>query len=402
MQYIPFVSLFMASVLACSADWHQFRGSKVDGQAAKGSSLPRSLDDSSIQWKVDLPGRGLSSPVIVGDQLFVTAASGPSQARLHVFCFSTKDGGEVWERQFFATGRTMTHNKTCNAAPTPCTDGERVYALWSSNDLVCLDLKGDVQWIRGLMVDYPNASNSLGLATSPILVGGTLVVQIEVDSQSLAIGVDKSTGTNLWKIERQKKANWSTPVPLGRHGGKELVALQGSGGVTAVDAATGETVWNYGDGADTQASGVYREGIFYAASNGITAIDVANSNPGETPKIAWEANTVRPKTSSPILLGDKVIVVAGDVFSCASAMDGERLWKSRGEGGTITGSVIAAGDRLCAVSEREGIVQIVDPTGEEGKVTATLKLGDLIQCTPAFADGAIYIRSDKMLWKIGG
>ncbi|MEM9480349.1 MAG: PQQ-binding-like beta-propeller repeat protein [Verrucomicrobiota bacterium] len=392
----------LVSVGVAHADWRQFRGSGVDGQAPAGSVFPSSLDDSSIQWKVDLPGRGLSSPVIVGEKLFLTAGSGPSQARLHVFCFSTEDGSQIWERQFFATGRTMTHEKTSNAAPSPCTDGERVYALWSSNDLVCLDLDGNVQWIRGLMVDYPNASNSLGLATSPILVGDILVVQIEVDSQSIAVGIDKVTGTNLWKVEREKKANWSTPVPLGEHGGKQLVALQGSAGVTAVDAATGETVWTHGEGASTIPSGVYRDGVFYAVSNGITAIDVVNSAPGETPKVLWEASTMRPKTPSPILLDDRIVIVAGDVFTCASLEDGERLWKSRGEGGTITGSVIAAGNRLCAVSEREGIVQIIDPTGDEGKVTAKLKLGDLIQCTPAYADGAIYVRSDKMLWKIGG
>ena len=396
---LTLISLFALATIA-QADWRQFRGNLVDGHA-DATKLPSKLDDESIQWKVDLPGRGLSSPVIVGDKVFLTAASGPSQAKLHVFCFSAKDGSEHWERQFFATGRTMTHEKTCNAAPTPCSDGRNIYALWSSNDLVALDLDGNVQWIRGLMVDYPNASNSLGLATSPILAGDVLVVQVENDSQSITVGVDTKNGKNLWKIERTKRANWSTPVPLGEHGGKHLIALQGSAGVTAVDARTGEMVWDFGEGASTTPSGVYHDGVFYAISNGITAIDVKNSKAGETPKVLWEANTVRPKTPSPVIFDGKIFVVSGDVISCASLKDGERLWKNRGEGGTMTGSIIAAGNRLCAVSEKSGVVQIIDPSKEEEIVVSTLELGDMIQCTPAISDGAIFVRSDKALWKIG-
>ncbi len=124
------------------SDWKNFRGPNSSGFAPGVADLPTELSSESIAWKVSLPGRGLGSAIIVGDKVFITAASGPDQKRLHIFCFAAKDGAPLWERQFWATGRTMTQSKTCVAAPTPATDGESIFALFSSNDLICLDLEG--------------------------------------------------------------------------------------------------------------------------------------------------------------------------------------------------------------------------------------------------------------------
>ena len=100
------------------------------------------------------------------------------------------------------------------SAPTPVSDGKYIYALYSSNDLICLDLDGNLKWIRGLMQDYPNASNSLGLASSPIIVDETLIVQIENDSDSFVSGINLKDGSNIWKLARTKKANWTSPISL--------------------------------------------------------------------------------------------------------------------------------------------------------------------------------------------
>src|SRR6185436_7297544 len=125
-----------------------------------------------LAWKTDLPGRGLSSPIIIGDKIFVTSCSGPKQQRLHVLCFNASNGAKLWERQFWATGRTMCQPKMSVAAPTPASDGERIVAIFSSNDIVCLDLDGNLLWLRGLGRDYPNASNSVGMSSSLLLAGG--------------------------------------------------------------------------------------------------------------------------------------------------------------------------------------------------------------------------------------
>src|SRR5690606_16848625 len=147
-----------------------------------------------IEWSQELPGRGLSSPIIVGDQVIVTASSGYRQTRLHVLSFAAADGSLQWEREFWATGRTASHPKTCVAAPTPASDGERIFAFYSSNDLACLDLDGNLLWYRGLTYDFPNASNSLGMSSSLVVADGTVVAMVENDSDSFTTGVDPQTG----------------------------------------------------------------------------------------------------------------------------------------------------------------------------------------------------------------
>ena len=246
---------------ARAADWPQFRG--PDSTAvAPDAELPA---QPKIDWSVPLPGRGLASPIVVGDRVYVSCSSGPKQERLHLICFSAADGAAIWERQLRATGRTMSHPKTSIASSSPCSAGGRVFALWSSNDLAAFDLEGNLLWVRGLTADYPNASNSLGMASSPIVIGETLVVMIENDSESYSLGLDVKTGRNLWKLDRPKAANWTSPYPLrSADGANPLVLLQSSKGLEAVDPVSGSRVWAYTEGASTSSSGVVAGGIVYA------------------------------------------------------------------------------------------------------------------------------------------
>ncbi|MEY4483538.1 MAG: hypothetical protein RL693_990, partial [Verrucomicrobiota bacterium] len=126
---VALISAFSLQPSAFPSDWPQFRGPGSTAYAAD-TKIPETL---KVQWAAELPGRGLSSPIIVGDKVFITAASGPKQEKLHVICFKAADGSKVWERQLKATGRTMAHQKTNVAAPTPCSDGKHVFAIWSCN-----------------------------------------------------------------------------------------------------------------------------------------------------------------------------------------------------------------------------------------------------------------------------
>lgn len=392
------VALAAMASTGVQADWLQFRGAQGAGVSPEGG-LPRALDgEKSVAWKVALPGEGLSSPLIIGERIILTCSSGAEQDRLHVFCRSVHDGSVIWERQFWATGRTMHHEKTSVAAPSPCSDGERIFALYSSNDLVALDLDGNLLWLRGLTVDYPNASNSLGLATSLVMADGVVVAQIENDSESFAAGIDADTGENLWKIDRTKRANWCTPITFrDPRDGSVRVALQGSAGVDAVDPRTGSIVWSFTDGAATTESSTVAGDTLYVPSNGLTALKLAG---GGSFNVAWTKGNLRPGTASPVAVGDRVYVVTGaGVLNAADASTGERLWQTRLEG-PCSGSPIVEGDRLFVVSEREGTAQLVDLTGAEGTVIGTVELGEMVQCTPAVANGAAYVRSDGHLWKL--
>ena len=378
------------------ADWLQFRGPNGNGFVENNVNLPTDLSSDTLAWRVSLPGRGLGSPVIVGDKVFLSAASGPEQDQLHIFCFNAADGSTVWERRFWAMGRTMCQKKTCVAAPTPASDGRRIYVLYSSNDLFCLDLDGNLIWMRGLTLDYPNASNSLGMASSPIVAGGTLVAQIENDSESFAAGLDLLTGANKWKIDRPKAANWTSPVPM-ETGGQLVVALQSSKGVLGVLPETGSEIFQFDKGASTIPSSASSGQTLYIPSNGLTAIRPGAS--GGEPEKLWNESAQRPGTASPLIIGGKVYIINGaGVLNCADLATGERLWRIRLKG-PVSGSPVAAGNQHLYVFGENGAGQCVDLRGPEGVVAGEIELGETILSTPSISGDALYVRSDGHLWK---
>lgn len=401
MKSLSLLALAALSFSALAGDWPQFRGPDSTGTAPD-AVIP---SKPKIDWSTALPGRGLASPIIVGDKVFVTCSSGPKQERLHLICFAKADGAKLWERQLRATGRTMSHPKTAIAACTPCSDGQRVFALWSCNDVAAFDLQGNLLWVRGLTVDYANASNSLGMASSPIVIGETLVTMIENDSESYTLGLDVKTGRNLWKLERPKAANWTSPVPW-RAAAKAtpIALLQSSKGLIGVDAASGSKLWEYGDGASTTSSTVVAEGVIYAPSNGITAL--APKANGEAPEQLWRSKQINPATISPVALDGHIFSINGaGVLTKADLKTGDAKFKLRLTG-PFSGSPVGAGQRLLAVNEK-GLVQIVDTAAADGAVIGQLQLPlkaetkELILCTPALSGGKVFLRTDSTLWQIG-
>lgn len=396
MRILPFLLACLLSGTAW-ADWRNFRGPGGAGIGGPENPGPGELSEQTLAWAADLPGRGLSSPIIVGDRVFVTCSSGPQQDRLHLICFSAADGKKLWQREYWATGRTMTHEKTCVAAPSPASDGERVFAIYSSNDVVCTDLEGNLIWTRGLTYDYPNASNSLGMASSPVVVGDTFVAQIENDSESFAIGLDVKTGVNKWKIDRPKAANWTSPVVLGP-AGQEIVALQSSQGLLGVVPSTGSEVWNYAGGAATIASSAAMNDVIYAPSNGLTAFKPGAS--GAAVEQLWRQSEQRPGTASPLVLGEKGYVINGaGVLNAVKLDDGERLWRVRLKG-PFSASPVASGRHLYIFSEN-GVGQCVDLSGTEGVISSEHDLKETVLSTASLAGKALYVRSDRHLWRYG-
>ena len=400
LSYLTLFILALANTRA-AADWPQFRGPESTG-ILPNASIPATL---KIDWSAPLPGRGLSSPIVIGKKVFVTSSSGPKQERLHVLCFNDEDGSKLWERQLQATGRTMSHPKTAVAAPTACSDGRRVFAIWSSNDLAAFDLDGNLLWLRGLTADYANASNSLGMASSPIVIGETVVVMIENDSESYSLGVDAATGRNSWKLERPKSANWTSPISWRPDAQAEPVAiLQSSQGLLAVDPRSGSKLWEYTGGASTMSSSVVANGMVFAVSNGITALTPKSNN--AAPEQVWNSRQINPATISPLILDNQLLSINGaGILSSADAANGQAKWKLRMTG-PFSGSPVGGGKQLMAVNET-GLVQVVDLAGAEGVAAGQLQLPlnqaakELILCTPALSPEHAFIRSDSNLWRLG-
>lgn len=390
--------LVMAVVSAsplCGADWLQFRGNDGGGVSVE-SEAPAKLQKEV--WKTSLPGKGLSGPIIVGGKVFITSSSGNPEERLHVLCFDVSTGKQAWERQFWATGSTMCHSAMAVATPTPASDGKRIFASYSSNDVACLDFDGNLLWYRGLTHDNPNASNSLGMSSSPIVADGVVIMQVESDAEAFTEGLDAETGTPRWKIERPRQSNWTSPIILRGADGRNLVLLQSSKGVTAVRPASGEIAWTYGDGASTIPSSTVFENVVYVPSHGVTALKPQSS--ADAPEIQWRKGQLSPGTASPIAYEGRVFTVnnAG-VLTAANTKDGEVAWRLRLKG-KFSGSPIAAAGRLFLFNE-EGIGFVVELGEKAGKIASEYELKERVMCSPAIADGNLYVRSDRNLWKFG-
>lgn len=378
------------------ADWLSFRGSHVNGSTElKSPSKP--ILKSKDSWQKDLPGRGLSSPVVIDDRIFITASSGPNQENLHIIGFSEKDGKKLWEKKFKATGRTICHEKTSVAASTISSDGKKLVAQFSSNDVFCLNLDGKLLWLRGLAFDHPNLANGLGMSSSPVISKGIAVIQVENDADSYSFGLDLVDGSTIWKNERPRAANWTSPILIQRNE-IELVGLQSKEGLEAIEPGTGQTIWSYKDGASTIPSSAWNgSDVLIIPSHGITALRLDTSLQ-EFNQI-WRENKLKPGTGSPSIKdGNLYVVNNANVLSCASVETGEIKWRLRLKG-PVSSSPVLGPDHLYVFSET-GLGQVIDLKQSTPEVTHTIDLEDTILSTPALSKKSLFIRSDKRLYKL--
>jgi outer membrane protein assembly factor BamB len=399
------ISIFMASwtllaAAAAFADWPQFRGPHGGGLAI-GAKLPvtwgAAEGDENVSWRRELPGRGPSSPIVVAGKVIVTCSSGVHQDRLHVLCFDGRSGERLWERQFWATGRTLTHPTSAGAAPTPASDGRAIFAFFSSNDLACLELDGTLRWYRGLGHDYPKAGNDVGMASSPVVIGETVIVQVEAQGDSFAAGIDTQTGETRWRLNRRPEASWSSPTVLPREAaGRDVALLQSPFGLTAVDAHRGAVLWEHAAPCSGISSPLVDGTRVYVPSGGMTALDVAAG--GESATVAWQSPRLNPGAGSAVAHAGRIYAINNSgVLVCGDATTGEVLWQLRLEG-RCWATPIITGERLYAVNS-DGKAFVVE-LGEKGEIVGKSDFGEGIQGTPAVAGDALLVRSDGHLWKI--
>jgi outer membrane protein assembly factor BamB len=380
-----------------AADWLQFRGSDQTSLAPDSKLALEYNPKKNLAWKAPLVGRGVSGPIVVGDRIFLTASSGAvKDDHLHVLAIDGKSGKQVWTREFWATGRCFHHPTMANAAPTPASDGKRIFAFYSSNDLVCMDLDGNLIWYRGLAHDYPKAGNDVGMSSSPLVIGDTVVVQVESQGDSFAAGIDTSTGETRWRIERPTAANWASPAALRGKDGKQLVLLQSGKGLTAHDPMTGEQKWKYDAGCNIIPSPTTIGSRIYLAANGLTALD---AEPGATAaNIAWDSNKLGGENASPVIADGKVFALRGAIFYGGDDKTGEQLWEVRLKGRFWATPVVAGGHVYCV--NQDGQCFVIKPGDEKGELVSTMDMGDSILGSPAVSGNAMYLRSDKFLYKI--
>lgn len=382
--------------------WTGFLGN--GGNPVAKASLPSEFavetEDSSatnIAWRVALPGRSVSGPIVVDGKVITTSSSGMEERWLNVAAVDSESGELLWHRSSKATGRPFCHPTSANAAPTPCTDGERVFAFYSSNDFVCYDLDGNLQWFKSLTDSHPLAGNDVGMAASPAVIDGVVVVAVECQADSFATGIDAQTGLTLWEVSRPNVANWASPRALKDSQGNSAIVLQGRNGLEAVDPKSGSSLWKLELDCSGTATSVAKGDALYVPGGGVQKLEF--SQVANAPEKSWNSTRLNPSSASLVATDVGVVGLNRSILVCVDD-EGERLWNARLEdAGQIWATPVATGNRLYVFS-MSGKCFTVEFDSSGGKVIAESELGSEVLGSPAIADDALFVRSVDALWKI--
>jgi outer membrane protein assembly factor BamB len=407
MRFVCFV-LFLLSHYASAQEWTRFRGPNGTGES-ECKTIPVKWTDKEVQWKVEVPGMGHSSPVLWGDKLFLLSAHKDNATR-YCLCFSAKDGKQLWQKAFKSTPHKIHPKFSSFGSSTPAVDAERVYFGWSTPEettLLALDHNGKEVWKKNL----GRWVSQHGFGTSPIVYQGLVILNNAQDDEkpesgeapgkSFMMAFDAKTGAERWRTPiKAKVCSYSVPMIRELPGGKsEIVCTNSGNGVYALDPTTGEMNWSVPDCLPlrTVSSPVLAGGlIFGTCGNGqYSANVVAAVRPGENAGVAYElksSNTMKAPYVPSLVKRDDLLFLFHDqgFASCVDAATGKIHWFERTHA-NIMGSPIRIGDKIYCIDE-DGVVWVF-AAEKEYKVLAQNPLGEPSRATPAVANGKLFLRT---------
>jgi len=388
-----------------SMKWTQFRGNAGLGTAAA-MPLPLSWNAESgenILWKVPLPAKGNSSPVVWGDRLFLT---GGSKDARRVYCFDTNTGDLVWNCPIRTTALVEENlddlGETGYASPTCVTDGTNVYAFFGTTELAAVDFLGRQVWSRW----FGKPDSMYGISTSPVYHGGRLFLQLDQggdaeDGKSFAYSIDPKTGDILWKTPREVSGSWTTPIVVNTGKRDELIA-SGNPWVVAYDPTDGRELWRSkvlsGDVAPVPA---YSDGVVFTVTeySQLAATRTGGSGDVTENNVLWTWDEYLPDVASPVTDGRRLLVPTGyGTVTCLEIGTGKEIWTHDFDEG-FWSSPILVGDTVY-MTDKMGdtlIFRLSDTYEEMGRGS----VGEQVFTTPAFVDSKIFIRGQKSLFCIG-
>jgi outer membrane protein assembly factor BamB len=399
------ISFSAALSSARAADWTEFRGPTGQGHSSEERLPVEWSKEKNVVWKVATPP-GWSSPIVAGGKVYMTAAVPQAGGySLRALCLDAGIGKKLWEREVFTEGADAPriHSKNSHASPTPLIEGDHIYVHFGHMGTACLDRDGKIVWSNRDLTYRPVH----GSGGSPILVDDMLIFSSDGASEQFIVGLDKTTGKVRWKTKRdteaEKKFSFSTPLVIEVKGQKQLIS-PGSDVVHALDPATGKEIWHARySGYSVIPRPVFGHGLLFVCTGydvpGLVAIRPDGSGDVTETHIIWKMRQGSPHTPSPLLVGDELYTVSdGGVATCMDARTGKVHWQKR-LGGAFSASPVHAGDKVYFQSE-DGVGTVV-AASTTFKQLGRNALGERTLASYAVADGALFIRTDRQLYRIG-
>jgi outer membrane protein assembly factor BamB len=372
-----------------------FRGQDSRGIAG-GKGYPTEWDGAegkNIDWKIEIPKKGKSSPVIWGEKIFITGAQ---EKECEIYCIDKKTGAIQWTGSASdIPGEPSVLPKMDTeaglAVSTVATNGKVVCGIFANGNLICFDMEGKKKWAKNIGVP----ESSYGYSSSLLIYENLLLVQFDSNVKISLIGFDLETGDQKWETLRQGRAVWSSPVLAYFEGIPQLI-INGNPMVSSYDPSTGKELWAVECmSGDVAPSVAINSTMVYAVTDYAKLVAI---KPGAGTSIIWEDNTYTPDVSSPVATDNYLFVSTGngDVV-CYNPEKGDTLW-THYFNDPFYASPIIAGD-MVYLTDRRGVIHILKAS-QEFQLVSESALGESTDCTPAFSDKKIYIRGKKNLYCI--
>jgi hypothetical protein len=398
------------TVLARAEDWPCWRGPRGDGTSAESGLPTRWGPSENVAWKVPVPGKGHSSPIVVGERVLLTTCL-EKEGKRCLLCLDRRDGRTLWNRTVLTAPLEGKHRLNSYASSTPASDGRHVWVtFYGEPDVIvaCYDLNGQEIWRK-----CPGRFRSVhGFCSSPVLHKDLVIINCDQDAppeeQAYVVGLEKETGRERWRIDRPNRTrSYCVPIVVETPGGPQLV-LSGSKCVAAYDPDTGRQLWLI-DGPTEQyvASLVYGEGLFFLTC-GYPQYHLMGIRPDGrgnitgTEFIAWhEKGSGRyiAYVPSPIAQGKWFFVVSDEGYlTCLEARSGKHLWTER-LGRRHSASPVAAGG-LLYFPDDDGVTYVVR-AADRFDLVAKNSVDEECYASPAVSGGQLFLRTVGHVYCIG-
>jgi outer membrane protein assembly factor BamB len=392
-------AMLLLPVLAPAENWTEFRGPTGQGHSRE-RGLPLTWSETeNVAWKVPIPGRGWSSPVMVDDQIWLTTAMDDGRS-LRALCLNRDTGRVVHNVEVFQlTDPGAVHQKNSHASPTPILEGDRVYLHFGSHGTACITRSGQIVWKTQELKYY----HRHGPGGSPVVYGDLLIVSCDGYDIQFVVALDKHTGKIRWKSPRKGYQAYTTPLTIQVNGRDQLIS-PGAHRAVAYEPLTGKEIWSvrYGDGYSNVPRPVFGHGLVFICSGFEQAELLAVRPDGQgdvtDSHVAWNLKRGVPLTPSPLLVGQELYLVSDNgIASCLDAKTGKTHWQQR-LGGNHSASPIFVEGRIYFLNE-EGESVVIEP-GKEFKKLATNQLDGQTLASMAVSGKAIFIRSSDHLYRL--
>src|SRR5262245_7170243 len=388
--------------LAHAQDWPQFRGPTGQGDSAA-RGLPGEWSETrNIAWRVAVPGRGWSSPVVANGRVWLTTATPEGgDASLRLIAYATDSGQETLNVEAYRLrNATLLNEKNSHASPTPVVDGDRVYVHFGSEGTAAVTTAGEIVWKTRLRYETQHGGGG-----SPIVYGDLLIVSCDGFDDAFVVALDKGTGKQRWKTYRRRPWSqaYTTPLVI-RVGDRDQVVSVGAHHAAAYDPANGKEIWrvSYADGFSNVPRPVYGHGLVFITTGfqqpALLAVRPDGTGDVTRTHVSWTLQRAAPLTPSPLLAGDELYIVNDSgIASCLDARTGKLHWIQR-LGGTFSASPVLADGRIYFLNE-DGVTTVV-AAGPTFQVLATNSLPGPALASMAVSEGSFYLRTASHLYRI--